>query len=97
MDIWGKAVLEEYSGEEDWCAQRQDGRNCRVCFDNYQVWSDWSPGAVKVSGNQCGKVKAESQPVEVEVHSEGHGRKLLEASWVEGDMTRTVFPEGDRE
>lgn len=64
-----------------------------MCLDNYQVWSDWSPGAVKVSG----KVKAESQPGELEVHSEGHERKLLEASWVQGDMTRIVFPEGDLE
>lgn len=93
----GRPFWEGHSREGDPCEQRQDVWNCRVCLDNYQVCSDWSPGAVKVSGSQSCEDKDERQPVELEVHSESRQRTLLEASWVESGMNRTVSPEDDLE
>lgn len=57
--------------------------------DNYEVWSDWSPGAVNVSGKQRCKDEVDRQPVEIDVRSESHRRtywKLL--GW------RVARPEG---
>lgn len=48
---------ERHSREGNLHEQKQDVWNCRVCLDNHKVWSDWSAGAVKVSGNQGCKIR----------------------------------------